>query len=137
MVVVAARRGASDMAGQGALHPQQQGAQRSRAGNGAAPWWLILLDRPRRSVKEEIRPLRLWQSEDEAVRVTSRITTWKHQNQGVSGKSPAWYSRIGNIDACGCRILHGGAWTYFGERAKENFCRIMAITNFASNIAKF
>uniref|UniRef100_A0A0E0KE75 Uncharacterized protein n=1 Tax=Oryza punctata TaxID=4537 RepID=A0A0E0KE75_ORYPU len=29
------------------------------------------------------------------------------------------------------------AWTYFGERAKENFCRIMAITNFASNIAKF
>uniref|UniRef100_A0A0D9Z7Y2 Uncharacterized protein n=1 Tax=Oryza glumipatula TaxID=40148 RepID=A0A0D9Z7Y2_9ORYZ len=81
------------MAGQGALHPQQQGAQRSRAGNGAAPWWLILLDRPRR--------------------------------------------RIGNIDAYGCRILHGGAWTYFGERAKENFCRIMAITNFASNIAKF
>uniref|UniRef100_A0A0E0NVL7 Uncharacterized protein n=1 Tax=Oryza rufipogon TaxID=4529 RepID=A0A0E0NVL7_ORYRU len=81
MVVVAARRGASDMAGQGALHPQQQGAQRSRAGNGAAPWWLILLDRPRRR--------------------------------------------------------SAGAWTYFGERAKENFCRIMAITNFASNIAKF
>uniref|UniRef100_A0A0D9Z7Y1 Uncharacterized protein n=1 Tax=Oryza glumipatula TaxID=40148 RepID=A0A0D9Z7Y1_9ORYZ len=57
--------------------------------------------------------------------------------KGVSGKSPAWYFRIGNIDAYGCRILHGGAWTYFGERAKENFCRIMAITNFASNIAKF
>uniref|UniRef100_A0A0D9Z7Y0 Uncharacterized protein n=1 Tax=Oryza glumipatula TaxID=40148 RepID=A0A0D9Z7Y0_9ORYZ len=81
--------------------------------------------------------------------------------KGVSGKSPAWYFRIGNIDAYGCRILHGAtyktiisciqslqeygktklwlkcAWTYFGERAKENFCRIMAITNFASNIAKF
>uniref|UniRef100_A0A0E0NVL6 Uncharacterized protein n=1 Tax=Oryza rufipogon TaxID=4529 RepID=A0A0E0NVL6_ORYRU len=94
MVVVAARRGASDMAGQGALHPQQQGAQRSRAGNGAAPWWLILLDRPRRSCKSDI------------------------EDNYMETPEP-------------------GAWTYFGERAKENFCRIMAITNFASNIAKF
>uniref|UniRef100_A0A0D9VUF8 Uncharacterized protein n=1 Tax=Leersia perrieri TaxID=77586 RepID=A0A0D9VUF8_9ORYZ len=35
-------------------------------------------------------------------------------------------------------VMHDAMQTLLlGERVKENFCRIMAITDFASNIAKF
>jgi hypothetical protein len=33
--------------------------------------------------------------------------------------------------------ISAGECTCFRESVKENFCRIMAITDFASNIAKF